>query len=519
MFLLYLSSGYNKSMKFRKYLLTVFVGLLMLWLAPVQAQVYPGFAPERRVTDVSGTLSAEYLSQIEQKINKYPFEVRVVYVPDTTHLNLGSYAASLFKRWKLSEESMLLVVALDRPKMGVHAGKDLKSSLSENIQDQELPVPSVEALSGVNPDPTLPVEIAPELSYMDLIPNAIDQVTESLKESAQDNRALPSSEPGTEESHFQVQQEYERPRKTFALSSREWLGLIGLGLGLLLGMGGWFGLRFWRRWRKHQALIERYSMQGQVVYGALEQVYESLETVMPDFHGYLGETERTLGLFLKSIHHLQEEYEDIFDAFNEEIELLGQKDTREEAVTFFQDLELKLEEGKQLHEQALNVLKNLKDVGQSNQQMFSQTTQRRQRYLQELKELRKLHPLLKLDRIQQIYQQALQELQRMEKTNDRDPLGVEKSLKNWRKKISKLEQETRSLPHLLQQFQQDLKERILELRKRIQDHGTPLQTKNLQEIEKLHRTLVLAIQQGDLTQLDRWNERFTHKLQDLEAEI
>lgn len=483
------------------------------------AETLPGFAPERHIVDISGQLTADYLRKVEAQISQYPFDVRVVYIPDTKGLNLGSYAARLFERWKLPQDSMLLVVALDRPKIGVHAGKKLKQSLTQDMQDQEIPVPSASPIPGVTPDPTLPLDVAPEFNHLDLIPNAIDEITESMKQGSQENRARPSTEPQAQSSHVQVQQEHERPRRSFKLSLSEWLGLLSILAGLLLGVGVWFGLKFWRRWRKHQELVGRYSLQGQVVYEQLEQVYEDLESVMPDFHGYLGETEKTLTLFLKSIHHLQEEYEEIFDAFNEEIQLLGQKDTREEAVEFFQDLELKLEEGQQLHEQALNVLKNLKDVRQANQQMFSQSDQRRQQFSQELTELRKLHPQLKLLRIQQIYQQTLQELQRLEKQNERDPLGVEKALKVWRKKISKLEHDTRSLPHLWQQFQQDLKERLDDLRKRVQEHGNPALQKRLQEIERLYRTLLQAIQQGDLNQVDRWNERFTRKLQELEAEI
>ena len=316
-----------------------------------------------------------------------------------------------------------------------------------------------------------------------------------------------------------MQKGQTRAPRQINLLLADWLLILGVGLVLLLGVGAWFGFRFWRRWNKVRELMDKYSLQGQVVHEQLEQVYESLEAVMPDFHGYKGETEKNLKLFLKSIHHLQDEYEELFDAFDHEVENLSKRDTREDAVDFFRELELKLEEGKQLHEQALNVLKNLKDVRQANAQLFKQSDQRRQQFSQEISEIRKLHPELKLTHIQQLYQKNLQDLRKLEAQNDRDPLGVEKRLKTWRKDLSKLEQSMRSLPHLHQQFKGELKERIQALGGRVKEKGTPAQSRTLGEIQKLHRTLLQSIQQGDLTQIDRWNNTFTHKLQELEAQI
>jgi hypothetical protein len=331
----------------------------------------------------------------------------------------------------------------------------------------------------------------------------------------------PSGEPMANQETVQIEQESNpRPRRQQSLDRSTWLLIIAVILLMAVGVGGFYGFRLWHRWNKTRELIDRYSLQGQVVYEQLESVYADLEAVMPDFHGYLGDTEKTLGLFLKSMHSLQSEYETIFDAFDAEIKALGgQRDDREAAIDFFRGLELKLEEGKQLHEQAFQVLKNLKDVRQSNQQLFALSDQKRQAFSQELSEMRKLNPLLKLKRIQLVYQQRLQELQRLEKQNERDPLGAEKALKDWRKQLSRLEQETRSLPHLWQQFNQDLKQRIQDLRKRVEQQGLPAQRQTLEEIEKLHRTLLQAIQEGDVAQLNRWNERFTQRLQALEAEV
>lgn len=495
--------------------------LTCLWASPCLAQNFPTFQPGEPITDVSGTLPREYLSEMQLKLESYPFQVRAVYLPQTQGTHLGLYAARLFQHWDMPEDQMLVVIALDRRKIGVHAGKALKARMKEEgLQDQEIPVPTASPIPGQTADPTLPLDVSSEFEHLDLIPQAIDQVSRSLKETP-DTRNPPRNGESSEDSVSTntVQKGQARPPRQINLLLADWLLILGIALLLLLGVGGWFAFHFWRRWRKVRELMDKYSLQGQVVHEQLERVYESLEAVMPDFHGYKGETEKNLKLFLKSIHHLQDEYEELFDAFDSEVENLSKRETREDAVDFFRELELKLEEGQQLHDQALNVLKNLKDVRQANAQLFKQSDQRRQQFSQEISEIRKLHPELQLTRIQQLYQKNLQDLRRLEDQNERDPLGVEKKLKNWRKELSKLEQSMRSLPHLHQQFKGELKERIQALAGRIQDKGTPAQSRVLGEIQKLHRTLVQAIQQGDLTQIDRWNNSFTQKLQDLEAQI
>ena len=501
----------------------IFLILGCLWAPASFAQSFPKYQPGEPITDLSGTLPPEYLTEMQLSIQSYPFEVRVVYLPDTRGTHLGMYAARLFRHWQMPEDQMLVVVALDRRKIGIHAGKTLKADMkAEGLEKQELALPTPTPIPGQTADPTLPLDVSSEFEHLDLIPEAIDQVSRSLKEMP-DKRNPPrngqSADPADTVSTNTVQSNNTRKPRQINLLLADWLLIFGVGFLLLLCVLAWFSFQFWRRWRKVRELMDKYSLQGQVAHEQLEQVYESLEAVMPDFHGYKGETEKNLKLFLKSIHHLQDEYEALFDSFETEVQNLSRRDTREDAVDFFQDLELKLEEGQQLYDQALNVLKNLKDVRQANTQLFEQSEQRRKQFSQEISELRKLHPELKLTRIQQLYQKQIQDLQKLENQNERDPLGVEKSLKIWRKELNKLEQSMRSLPHLNQQFKGELKERIKALGQRIKEKGTPVHSRSLTEIERLHKTLLQAIQQGDLTQIDRWNDSFTRKLQDLEAQI
>lgn len=518
--------------------LIFYIGLSLALLAPIQAETLPKHVEGEVITDVSGQLPEAYQARMASRLRGYPFHVEAVYLPRTKNLNLGIYAAKLHAQWHMPPDSMLVVVALDRRKIGIHAGKALKAKLKQDAQDKEInlatPSPRASTQASARPGASAkpvatpqPLDLTSATSHLELVGEAIDEVSQALKQEA-DPAARPSAQPSGEDPLFSSDGMGTQPEHSHSggsgsevsLDPADWLWLLWL-LGLaLLGVGGWFGFGFWRRWHKTQDLINRFSQEGLAVYEQLEQVYESLEAVMPDFHGYLGDTQGKLQLFVKSMHHLQEEYEAIFDAYDEEVKQLGVRDTRADAIDFFRDLESKLEEGKQLHEQALNVLTNLKDVKASNQQLFAHADDRRQAFSQEISEIRKNNPALKLGKIQLGYQQALNELQRMEKQNERDPLGVEKKLKDWRKQLSKMEQETRTLPILWHQFNEDLKTRIRGLGHRLKN-GDPTsnQVQSLAEVERLHKTLQQAIEQGDLGTLNRFNDIFTRKLQQLEAEV
>lgn len=520
-----MTSGYNVGMRIGQSMILV-IGLITCLLAsfPAQilAQTLPAHVEGEIVSDLSGELPDAYLRRMEARVRQYPYRVEVVYLPGTKGLHLGAYAAKLFKHWKLPADSMLVVVALDRRKMGVHAGDELKAKLKADAQDQEVPLP--EASPGQSPQPQAsgeaPLDMSEAADHLDLVPQAIDQVSEALKAPDQPKAsAKPPSPPPETEDELPVSQQGSLPRRDVDVDLGQFAWVLWLLGAAALGAGGWFGFVLWRRLSKTQAMVTRYSQQGQQVYAQLEEVYESLESVMPDFHGYLGETETKLQLFLRSMRSLEEDYEAIFDAYDEEVKLLGTREGRGDAIEFFRELEAKLAEGKALHEQALTVLGNLKDVRAANQQLFAQADSKRQAFSQEISEIRKHHPALKLSKIQQGYQNALNELQRLERQNERDPLGVEKKLKDWRKQLSKMENETRTLPHLWAQFDGDLKARIKGLKGRIGSGGTSNQSASLAEIERLHRTLLQAIEQGDLNTLSRFNDIFTRKLQQLEAEV
>lgn len=490
-------------------------------------QTYPDFNADQRVIDTSQQLSMNYLLGIENALSQYDFPVRVVYLDRTENMNMARYASTLFKRWELPDDEMLLVVALDRRKIAVHAGKALQQRLQEEGPDTGFlagsasPEPLGTPLPGESRQATAPLDVSTEYDHLELIPEAIAQVKRDLQtEDAAPPRPSSSSltEPAAS-AEPAMRIEKEKPSKRFSLATEEKLWIAGIVIFALLILLTVFSLRFLKRWRKDQSLVDRFAVEGQAAYALLEQTDRMLEAVMPDLHGYEGVTEKNLNLFIKSMIQVRDSYAEMFEDFEQEIEHLSSRAEREDAIAFFRELELKQEEGEQLHQQALSVLKNLKDVRQVNQQAFEQYSERADQFAQEVQELKKAHRGLLLTRTELIYRQHILQLKAFARNNEKDPLGVEKSLKQWRKELGQIEQETRALPHLWQQFKGDLNTRIERLEKvqREKSGFTPAESKSLQEVKRMHQTLQSAIMQGDLKQLNRWNQLFTQKLQELET--
>ena len=191
-------SGYNRIMRWICFAILI----NCLWASPSFAQKFPTFQPGEPITDVSGSLPREYLAEMQLKLQSYPFAVRAVYLPQTQGTHLGLYAARLFQHWDMPEDQMLVVIALDRRKIGVHAGQKLKARMKEEgLQDQEIPVPIASPVPGQTPDPTLPLDVSSEFDHLDLIPQAIDQVSSSLKET-QDTRNPPRNGEQSDETVF-----------------------------------------------------------------------------------------------------------------------------------------------------------------------------------------------------------------------------------------------------------------------------------------------------------------------------
>ncbi|MGE3728417.1 MAG: TPM domain-containing protein [Candidatus Sericytochromatia bacterium] len=497
--------------------------LVLFFLGAFPAAALPPLPspnPNSRLTDLSGQLQDVYLESMTSRLESYPFEVRAVFLPQTQGVNLAFYAEKLFRHWQMPEKSMLLAVALDRRKIGVHIGKALKAELKQ-AASSEINLPDKSSPS----QQLAPASRSPEQDHLELLPGVVEDIAKSFNakppSSARPSLAPMKSSPPVEnmvDSNVETGNPLESPRST---RSQNLLPIfLLLGFLLLSGLSAWV-LRFWQRQKAQRDLIAKFSLEGQASFNQIETVYARLDGLFPQFHGYQGETHEKLKLFLKELSQLQNRYDQIFDSFEEQVQMLAQPQEQSEALDFFQSLEVDLEKGQALVQQAQTVLKNLTELKQKNTTQLAALQTQKNHFSQELHELRKLHPQLKLVRLSPLFQKHHEHLKQMELNNLRDPMRVEKELLDWQKELRKLERELQSLPHLWLQFNGDLRKRIDALQKRSESKAllTAQQNRLLQEVLQLHKSMMQAIEQGDLERINQLNEVFTLKLQGLEAQI
>lgn len=497
--------------------------LFFLAISPAWALLsLPSPNPDSRLTDLSEKLSEVYLQSMASRLERYPFEVRAVFLPQTQGVNLAFYAEKLFRHWHMPEKSMLLAVALDRRKIGVHIGKALKAELKQ-AASSEISLPAKSTPAQKSPSASRSPE--QEQDHLELLPGVVDDMAKSFTakgpSSARPSQPPIASSPALEQmvdSNTETGNPLESPRST---RSQNLLPIfLLLGFLLLSGLSAWV-LRFWQRQKAQKDLIAKFSLEGQASFNQIETVYARLDSLLPQFHGYQGETHDKLKLFLRELTHLQNRYDQIFDSFEDQVQLLVHPQAQSEALDFFQSLESDLEKGLALFQQAQTVLKNLTELKQKNASQLATLQTQKNHFSQELYELRKLHPQLKLVRLSPVFQRYHEQLKQMELSNNRDPMRVEKELQDWQKELRKLERDLQSLPHLWLQFNGDLRKRIEGLQKRSESKTllSAQQNKLLQEVQHLHKNMLQAIEQGDLERINQLNEVFTLKLQGLEAQI
>jgi hypothetical protein len=497
--------------------------LVLFFLAVSPARALPPLPspnPDSRLTDLSEKLSEVYLESMASRLERYPFEVRAVFLPQTEGVNLAFYAEKLFRHWQMPEKSMLLAVALDRRKIGVHIGKALKAELKQ-AASSEISLPAKSTPAQKSPSASR----SPEQDHLELLPGVVEDIAKSFNpkrpSSPRPSQAPIPSSPAVEQmvdSNTETGNPLESPRST---RSQNFLPIfLLLGFLLLSGLSAWV-LRFWQRQKAQKDLIAKFSLEGQASFNQIETVYARLDSLLPQFHGYQGDTHDALKLFLKELSHLQSRYDQIFDSFEEQVQMLVHPQEQSEALNFFQSLESDLEKGQALFLQAQTVLKNLTELKQKNTSQLATLQAQKNHFSQELYELRKLHPQLKLVRLSPVFQRHHEQLKQMELSNSRDPMRVEKELQDWQKELRKLERNLQSLPHLWLQFNGDLRKRIESLQKRCESKTllSAQQNKLLQEVLHLHKNMLQAIEQGDLERINQLNEVFTLKLQGLEAQV
>ena len=303
-----------------------------------------------------------------------------------------------------------------------------------------------------------------------MLPEVIDDVSEGLKQTPLSESEKPgqpdatnTAPPPLTEGTPHILRPVQHPPKVFKSALPLWLFLSCLLLtgGLILGV------KLWLKQRTRQEMLGQYALEGQTSYNEIEALYAKVDQFAPSFHVFQGETQTTLRLYTQELRTLQTDYNELFDRYEDESSQLNDAAHTLETIDFFRELEKAISRGQALIAQGHNILKNLEKIKQDNQQKLVELTQYKQRFHQELQELRKINPALRLSQLSSQIQKYAEQLQQMENINHSDPIQIEKQIPQWQKKLVKIERETRTLPHLWQQFKQELGLRLDSLQQKV----------------------------------------------------
>lgn len=122
-------------------LLRVFATLLLgFWVALAGAQELVGIPPlKARVTDLTGTLSADERGKLEGRLHAFEQEkgaqIAVLIVPTTKPEVIEQYSIRVVEKWKLGrkgvDDGVLLLVAKDDRKLRIEVGYGLEGALND----------------------------------------------------------------------------------------------------------------------------------------------------------------------------------------------------------------------------------------------------------------------------------------------------------------------------------------------------------------------------------------------------
>lgn len=136
----------------RRYLLPLLLVLTQSLSAQIEKYIPPAPKPPRLVNDFTGTLSADQVQALEQKLKTYDDttsnQVAVVIIPTTGDYDIGDVATKLGRAWgvgnKKNDNGVVLLVAKDDRKLFIAPGYGLEGAIPDItakhiIEEQILP--------------------------------------------------------------------------------------------------------------------------------------------------------------------------------------------------------------------------------------------------------------------------------------------------------------------------------------------------------------------------------------------
>ncbi|MBC7472871.1 MAG: hypothetical protein H7263_01170 [Candidatus Sericytochromatia bacterium] len=109
---------------------TFFLIIFSITFEVKSIDLYPTYDGEN-VIDMSQKFDSNYISRLKSDLNQSDKEIRVVFLDAKNKVNLSFYAPKLFEAWKMSADSILVVIDPFTNKTGYGIGKNVKEEMKK----------------------------------------------------------------------------------------------------------------------------------------------------------------------------------------------------------------------------------------------------------------------------------------------------------------------------------------------------------------------------------------------------
>lgn len=420
------------------YITLVLIILFTFLNFPVHGEIiYPEY-DGNKVIDLSGKFKNSYLNKINGEISNSDFETRIVFIKSEGKLNLGFYAPKLFEKWKMSEDSILVVVDPYLNKTGYALGTNVRELMKKRQKvfvEQDSKKEGKEIIDYDN----IVSAIKDKFSLEEIIAkekqNAIKDKVKT-KVTYSENNTFNNNIPSTD---ININWKIILPIILF---------FVLLGLGIFL-----FNRN--KSYKRSLELKTNYTFDADIQKQEITQILEKIVKDIEKAKSYNGTTLNEYSKHIENLKKVKKEADKFlikFDAEFSEVDMDGLGAIRD----LLDEGNLLLDNLKSLHKESVKQRKDIKVIVEKSEMSLSDVRVNIEQSKITLEELKTLYlfPLeyseKKIENIERIMENAKSILLQ------NDPYEFRNRLSNIHNEIKILKRDFDIIPHLYKQLKEDL---------------------------------------------------------------
>lgn len=400
--------------------------------------IYPEY-DGNKVIDLSGKFKTNYLNKVTSEISDSQFETRIVFIKSEGKLNLGFYAPKLFEKWKMSEDSILVVVDPYLNKTGYALGKNVRELMKKRQK----------------------IQIEQDSNKQDRSIIDYDNIASAIKDKFSDEELISKEKQNAIKDKPKTKVTYSETNNTFKnnipynSSNISWKLIVPILAFFIIFALGLFLFNRNKSYKRSLEIKTNYTFDADIQKQAISEILEKISKDIDKAKSYNG---TTLNDYLKHIESLKKVKKEAdkflikFDAEFSEVDMDGLGAIRD----LLDEGNLLLDNLKSLHKESVKQRKEIKIIIEKSEMSLSDVRVNIEQSKITLEELKTLYsfPLeyseKKIESIEKMMENAKSVLLQ------NDPYEFRNRLSNIHNEIKILKREFDIIPHLYKQLKEDL---------------------------------------------------------------